>query len=151
MVKKKKLTYHWVILLCGMIISASTTGILSYFGALFVEPVTASLGVSKSTLMLYSTIGTITTMIGSPIAGSLYKRFRVKTLMLVGIACGAGALSCYAFSPNVYGFYLGGVLYGMAMCLSSGLPMTIIINNWFIEKRGTVTGIAYTGFQHHSE
>ena len=142
---KKKFTYHWVILLCGIILSGSTTGILSYFNALFVEPVTAALGVNKSTLMLYSTIGTVTSMIGSPIAGSLYKRFKFKPLMLAGIVFGAAALSCYAFSPNVYGFYVGGFFYGCALSLCSGLPMTIIINNWFVASRGTVIGIAYTG------
>ena len=104
--------YKWVILLCGIIITACGTGILSYFNALFVDPVTAALGVSKTSLMLYSTIATITTMIAMPIVGRLYRRFPIKPLMIVGTVFGASALFLYSLSSTVYQFYIGGFMAG---------------------------------------
>lgn len=137
--------YGWMILLCGMIITACSTGILSYFNALFVEPVTTSLGIGRTSYSLCSTICTVTTMVLMPIAGRLYQKYPLKALMLLGTACGGAALMIYSISTSIYGFYVGGFLAGTAMSFCGALPMTIIINNWFVEKRGIVTGIAYTG------
>ena len=142
---KRRFFYGWVILGCGMVITACSTGILSYFGALFVEPVTTALEVNRASFVLYSTFSTVTTMIGMPFAGMLYKRFPIKPLMLIGTASGIGAVCLYSVSQTVYGFYLGGIFSGIGMCLYGALPMTIVLNNWFLEKRGLVTGIAFTG------
>lgn len=145
MKKKNGLFYGWVILIYCMILSACGTGILSYLNAVFVEPVTASLGVSRASYMLYSTFSTVTTMIFMPVAGVLYRKYAVKPLVILGALCGAGAMLVYSLARHVYGFYAGGILAGLSVCLCGALPMTMVLNNWFVEKRGLVTGIAFMG------
>lgn len=140
-----RLFYGWVILGCCMIMTACSTGILSYFNALFVDPVTSSLGVSRAVYMLYSTFSTVATMIFMPVAGILYKKYPLKPLVILGALCGAGSLLLYSTARHVYLFYVGGILSGIGMCLFGSLPMTMVLNNWFAEKRGFVTGIAFMG------
>ena len=73
--KKTKFFYGWVIVLACMLLTAASTGILSYFGALFVEPVTASLGLGRTEFTMYTTFATVTSMLIMPVIGDLYQRF----------------------------------------------------------------------------
>ena len=38
-------------------------------------------------------------------------------------------------------FYILGALRGMSTALFSSVPLTMIINNWFVEKHGLATSI----------
>lgn len=141
----KKFFYGWVIVAACLLLSATSTGLLAYFNALFVEPVTAALQVSRTEFMLYSTFSTVTTMIAMPVVGALYQKLPIKLLVLIGACFGAGAHFCFSISNNVWGFYFGAVLAGVGMCMFGGMPISILLSNWFNEKRGFVTGIAFMG------
>ncbi len=143
--KAKKLYYGWLILGCCMVMTACNPGIISYFNALFIEPVTSALGVSRAVFTLYSTFSTVTTMLFMPVAGIMYKKYPLKPLLIIGTLFGATALMIFSLAEQVYLFYLGGIFSGICMCLIGSLPMTLVLNNWFIEKRGLVTGIAFMG------
>lgn len=145
MEKKNGFFYGWVIVAACLLLSAASTGLLAYFNALFVEPVTEALAVSRTKFMINSTFSTVTTMIAMPIAGALYQKFSPKILMMIGAFLGAGAHFCFSISSSVGGFYFGAVLAGLGMCMLGGLPISILLSNWFNEKRGFVTGIAFMG------
>lgn len=143
--QKKGSLYHWVIVFACLLLSAASVGMLSYFNALFLSPVAQSLQVKRSALVLYSTCSTATTMLIIPFVGRLYRRFPMRPLILLGAVLGAGAHLCYSMSRSVYGFYAGGVLAGLAACLFGSVPITLLLSNWFADKRGLVTGLAFTG------
>lgn len=128
-----------------MLLTAGSTGLLSYLSALFVEPVTADLGFGRTEFTVYSTFTTVTSMLVMPIIGDIYKRFPTKLLILFGACCGAGAMILFAFSSGLLSFYIGAVFAGIGITFCGGMPVAILLNNWFNEKRGLVTGIAFTG------
>lgn len=142
---RKPFFYGWVIVGACLLLSATSTGLLSYFTALFVQPVTEALNVSRATFMVHSTIASVTTMFAYPIIGALFEKFSPKALILIGTCFGAGAHLCFSFSTNVFGFYIGAIFVGLGMCMFGGMPIAILLSNWFEEKRGFVTGIAFTG------
>ncbi|MDO5417556.1 MAG: MFS transporter [Lachnospiraceae bacterium] len=142
---KNHFFYGWIIVLSCILLSASSTGLLSYFNALFVAPVTESLGVGRASFMVYSTCSTVTTMLLMPFIGGLFKKYSLKLLIIAGAVLGGCAHFCYSISNHVYGFYFGGFLAGTAICLYGSIPMTMLLANWFNDKRGFVTGIAFTG------
>ena len=142
---KGTLYYGWIIVLACLLLSATSTGILSYFSTLFVEPITTSMGFSRAEYMLYSTCATVTSMIVMPFIGALYKKINVKIMIMAGAFIGAGALFTFACSNSLPIFYLGGILGGLGMSTFGGIPISILLSNWFHEKRGLVTGIAFTG------
>lgn len=141
----KRSWYCWVIAFACLLLSAASVGMLSYFNALFLSPVCTSLQVKRSALVLHSTFSTITTMITLPFLGKLYQRYPMRPLILIGAIFGGAAHLCYSLASSVYTFYLGGVLAGLAACLFGSVPITLLLSNWFIEKRGLVTGIAFAG------
>lgn len=144
----KEKAIHWqygAIVFACLLLSAASIGMLSYFSALFLTPVTQALGISRSSLALHGTFSTVTTMLALPFTGRLYKRFAMRPLILLGAVLGAGAHLCYSTAVSVYGFYAGGILAGLAACLFGSVPITMLLSNWFVKKRGLVTGLAFTG------
>lgn len=141
----KKRYYGWIIVLSCVILSASSTGLLSFFNALFVSLVTQSLHISRTAFMMTGTFSTVSTMLVMPFVGAFFKRYSMKSLLLLGGIMGSGAHFCYSFSPSVTGFYIGSIIAGFSSCFFGTVPMAILLANWFNEKRGFVTGIAFTG------
>lgn len=142
---KKKFFYGWVIVFACMLLAAASTGLLSYLNPLFVTPVTEELGISRATFMVYQTFSTVATIICMPLASSIYKKVPMKRMLLIGTACGVATHLCYSIATNVAFFYLGGVLSGIATCLYGSIPIAILTTNWFWEKKGIATGIAFAG------
>ena len=52
---------------------------------------------------------------------------------------------CYSFCRSLTGFYLCAVVVGISVSFLTFLPFTLIISNWFEEKRGTALGICFMG------
>ncbi len=145
LLQAKRSLYCWVIAFACMLLSAASIGMLSYFNALFLSPVCDALQVKRSALVLHGTFSTITTMITLPFLGKIFQRYPMRPLILIGAILGGAAHLCYSMASSVYYFYLGGILAGLAACLFGSVPITLLLSNWFWEKRGLVTGIAFAG------
>lgn len=143
--RRTKEWYCWVIVAACLLLSAASIGMLSYFNALFVTPVCESLHIARSSLSLMSTFSTVTTMLLLPFVGKLYDHIPMKLLVLLGAIAGGCAHLCYSLAQNTILFYLGGILSGIGACLAGAAPITLLLANWFEEKRGLATGIAFTG------
>lgn len=142
---KKKKYYYWVIVLACCLLMASATGLLSYLNALFIVPVTEELGVTRATFMVYSSCSTIVTMCVMPFIGSIFKKIPIKFMLIGGACLAALAHLCYSFATSVALFYVGGAVAGLSSCCMGAIPVTILISNWFNDKRGIATGIAFSG------
>lgn len=137
--------YAWVILIACSLLSAASTGALSYFGALFVEPVTSSLGISRAEFTLYTSFATVTSMCVMPVLGDLYRRVSPKLVIVAGALCGFASMALFATAVDVAQFYFGAILSGVCISFCGGMPIAILLNNWFERRLGLATGIAFTG------
>ena len=137
--------YAWVIVFACVLLSAASTGILSYFGALFVEPVTESLGLSRTEFTVYTTFSTVTSMLIMPVLADIYRRVPAKAMLTIGALAGAASMFLFASASALPVFYAGAVLSGVCISFCGGLPIATLLNNWFNERRGLATGIAFMG------
>ena len=128
-----------------MMLAAASTGMLSYLNPVFIETVTSELNIPRATFMVYNTFSTIATVITMPLASSVYKKLPMKLTIILGAILGASSHLCYSLANDVRLFYLGGVLAGIGTCLYGSIPIAILTSNWFHEKKGVVTGIAFSG------
>lgn len=143
--KQGKFYYGWLIVVACFLLSAASTGLLTNLNALFITPAIETLQVSHSTFMLYSTLAMFAAMIFMPITGTLFRKHSARKLIIIGAIFGASAHILYSIATNVWFFYIGGILAGASSGLFGTVPMTLLLSNWFYEKRGTMTGIAFTG------
>lgn len=145
MKRNRRIHYGWVIVFACMLLSAASTGLVTYFSALFVTPVSETFGISRAAFLLQGTFLTVTVMVMMPFTGRIFQTFSMKKLLLTGTLLSAGAFWAFSYAQSIRIFYLGAIFAGIGSCLFGAIPMALLVANWFNEKRGLATGISFCG------
>lgn len=137
--------YAWIIMLCCLVLSGAGSGVFVSTLGVFVKPICEDLGFLRSQFILYSTIYFIVNVLLMPIYGTLFQRFSFRKIAAIcSVACSVSLLG-YSFSHELWHFYLFALISGLFVNGISIMAMGILINRWFIDKRGLACGIAYSG------
>lgn len=145
MAKKGKIFYGWwIVLACFMSMTFFFTPIINLV-SLFTDPVSTDLGINRAQFNYYFTFVTLAAMITSPFAGKLMRKFDIRVYLTFFTVLGGLSYFGFSFSNNIIVFYIFGVLQGIALIAGSIIPASVLITNWFIEKRGLSLGIALAG------
>lgn len=136
----KKIHYAWWIMIACCAITCCT-GIVSTSGGNFYRPVAEELGVGIGKLTLYVTIMSLTMAALFPVAGKLLEKNLKLVLLIGGILqyVPFGFMSCFT---SVYHFYIAGFFIGMGASITMFMAVPILINMWFVEKKGLAMGIS---------
>lgn len=129
----------------GLVSSAAAIGLVGNCYALFLVPVCDELGFTRSQMSANQTILGIGMMIVSLLWGPVFSKFRLKRLM--GIAAIVTCV-CYflnGLANSLFAFYALSILLSLSTALLAWSPLTVIISNWFNERRGMAIGIAFMG------
>ncbi len=136
----KKVHYGWFIVLACCAITCCT-GIVNTSGGNFYRPVCAELGIGLGTLTLYVTIMSLTMAFMFPTAGKFLAK-NLKPVLLLGGILQYVAFGLMSTFYNVYQFYIAGFIIGLGSSITMFMAVPILINMWFVEKKGTAMGIA---------
>lgn len=140
-----KIFYGWFVVAGGLLIMFTIGGIAWNCVSAFIKPVCADLGFTRQAMSMNSTITSIISMCVSLSWGYILKHFSLRKLMrLAAFGLPLGYIG-YSFCTTIWMFYACSVLVGLSLCLVMNLPLSIIISNWFEEKRGQAMGIAFMG------
>lgn len=141
----RKFFYGWVIVFAGAVIFGTVMGIVYNCFSQFIKPVCDELGFSRQQMSLNQTINALTAMAVSLMWGKILPRVRLKRLMMIMAALGPAAYFCYSLASSIWMFYLISVFMSLTQSLLTMLPFSYLISNWFDERRGLATGIAFMG------
>lgn len=112
----------------------------------YVKPVSEELGIPRTSFTLITSIQAFALMLSSMLAGKLLQTCNMKLLMVLGTAASALCMFIYSAAPSIIYFYLAGILMGVAVAFTCNIPISMLIKNWFDEKReGFALGIAFVG------
>jgi len=143
--KTKKIYYGWLIVFSAFLITAAGVGAINSTSGVLVKPVCEDLGISRAEFSTYRTIVTLVGAFLMPFYGNLINKIGVKKVMLfctVGLSIVTFA---YSFSTELWHFYLIAFINGIVLNGLSFMSVGILIRNWFIDKLGIATGLAYAG------
>ena len=83
----------------------------------------------------------------APLVGSLVDRFEPRLVLALGACVMGGGISLCSLATAQWQFYLlYGVMVAMGLSITGWTPLTTIVSNWFVRKRGLVFGILSAGF-----
>ena len=139
--KKRGFDYKWVVIAVCFALIMITLGFCSSTKSLYLDVVTASLGIDRSAFSLNDTCRFVSNAIVNLFFGALVHKFGTKKLMLAGVVCLAWSMVLYANATNVWMFYLGGVLLGIGFSWTGTTMIGCVVNKWCREKRGTIMGV----------
>lgn len=143
--EKKKPFYGWVIVAASTAALTMCNGIFGGTSSAFVAPICGQLGLARGEFTLYRTIISLVGALLLPLYAKMLRKLGVRRVLLIGASGMVLAQMLYSFANSLWHFYLVACCEGIFTNGISFLSIGIMLNSWFIDKRSTVTGIAYAG------
>jgi len=135
----------WVAAVTFLVLIAAAT-FRSSFGVMVV-PLEESFGWPRSSISLAVAVNLVVYGLTAPFAAALMERFGVRPIAAISmllIACGTG-LTIY-MSASWQLILLWGLLVGLGTGGTALVFGSLIVNRWFVQRRGLVLGIIGTAF-----
>jgi len=83
----------------------------------------------------------------APVVGGLVDRFDPRLVLSVGACIAGGGIALCSLASSQWQFYLlYGVVVAIGLSMIGTTPLSTILSNWFVRKRGLVFGIMAAGF-----
>jgi len=143
--KKHRIFYGWVIVAAGCAMMAVALGLVSNAFGIFIVPITQELGFGRQAMSFNQSLFMIGGMVVALMSGKLYNTLPFKPLLRISALVLIASYALYPLARSLSVFYLLSSLCAISLSLVTQVPLSILINNWFHEKRGLAVGIAFMG------
>ena len=112
---------------------------------MFLVPVTESLGMERSAFSLLFTISGISVAFALPVITKLLKKYPARLVIAVCILMAGGGFAAFSLAKTSWQFYVISAIVGAGTGGCTQMVGSLLINNWFEDRRGLALGIAFTG------
>lgn len=138
--------YGWRIVVVAGLAMALSNGMVSYSYGLLVLPVGNEFGASRMEMMWGLTASSLTTVLISPLVGSLMDRRSARGLWLTGAAGLALGMVLIAAARSVWQFVLAfGLLMAIGAALLGPIGTNTLVARWFTRHRGRALALTALG------
>ena len=110
------------------------------FGVFF-KPILDEFGWSRATLSLVQTVSMLVAAAATPFLGMLIDKVGPRVMLFICTAAQAISSTATGLAPSISFIYIGRILSELRPLAS----LQVLINRWFIKKRGQAQGIVATG------
>ena len=143
--KEKKIFYGWIVVLGCVCITATVVPMVMSLANVYLLSVTEDMAISRSAFTLVKTITQSMGIIFSPIVAKKLATGDLKKIQTIALIAFVGAYFSFSFATAVWQLYLLAIVLGIAYTSSTLIPVSMMITNWFEEKRGLAMSIAMAG------
>lgn len=138
--------YGWIVLSIAFITLVLGYAIRNTF-SVFYPAIVEEFGWGRGNTALMFSMTIIVYGFVAPVAGSLVDRFGPRLIIPVGaFIVGGGAALCSMATARWHFYLFYGIMVAAGLSLTGWTPLTAIISNWFVRKRGLAFGILSAGF-----
>lgn len=145
MEEKKKIFYGWWNVFAAAIILAVTGPASVAVANVYQIPIIAEFNITASQFALVNSIVLGTGIFVAPIMSQKYATGNFKKLYVLALIIYGTAYGLYSIAPNIIVFYMLSFFVGFGYSSTTLLPVGILLNNWFVEKRGLAMSLAFSG------
>lgn len=144
-IDRSPVPYAWVVLLAAIVASMATVPGQTVGVSVFLDPIILDLDVSRSTVSLLYTVGTLVGSFALPFVGRFIDARGPR--LSVGLIAGGFALACLFMSSvaSLAMLALGFVLIRGLGQGSLSLVSLHVVNLWFVRRRGLAIGLTGLG------
>lgn len=112
---------------------------------IYQAPVVAEFGISNSQIAISNSLVLGVGIFLSPFISKQFTSGNFKRTYVISLLIYAFAYIAYGFTTNIYIFYGLSLFVGYGYVSTTIIPVSILMNNWFINKRGLALSLALTG------
>jgi MFS family permease len=69
----------------------------------------------------------------------------IRNVLLVGCLALLGAYAVFYYAQTLTAFYAGWFLFGISQAYVNTASYSVVIDNWFVKKKGTMLGLVFAG------
>lgn len=142
--KKNSLYCYGIVLYCFVLMFFIFT-IIKSLHSMFLVPVTESLGMERSAFSFLFTVSGVAVAFALPVVPKLLKRYPTKLVISVCILMTSCGFAAYSLARTSWHFYVIAAIVGIGTAGCTNMVGSLLINNWFADRRGLALGIAFTG------
>jgi len=140
-----KYFFKWIIVTISFINIAIAYGLNFSFSIFFVA-ILEEFRWNRATTAGVFSLSALLLGISSWFIGGLVDRFGSRKVLLWGAVLLSFSTISSGWIKNIWQFYfLFGVLSAIGTCSLGWVPNSVLLSNWFVENRGTMVGIAFSG------
>jgi MFS family permease len=141
----KKLFPGWLIVVGGFLIMATCYAVFVNCFNLFLVPITKDLGITRAQFNANSSIAAVVGVLASLLVGKLVDKHSARSIGFFCVLITAIAMVCWAFVTQLWQMYLLSLVIGFSVVSGTRLLISILVANWFDQKRGLAISIALSG------
>ncbi len=141
--KRKPLFYGYIVAFSSILVMFAVWGLGNHPLSLYVVPLTEQYGFSRAAFSLVFSIINLFTAFGNLLFGTLDRKVGIKKLMLLGAILCVGAYALFYFGGGLVVFYIAAALFGISIAFTTNNPLSVLVNNWFLERRGFILGLIF--------
>ena len=143
--KPGKIHHAWLVMVGCLFLQLGALGAIMNSAGIFIVPVCDDLGFDRGAFSLYLTIYFIVTTFCYPLVSKFLDKWNFKAFLTVCFLIIMVTWALMGACTQLWQWYVGGVLLGIGGSLVFVVASTVLIENWFVAKRGTALGIAMCG------
>ena len=132
--------YKWCVAAGCFLMIFLGLGFCSSNKSLYLGAITEALNIPRSMFALQDTLRFIVTAAVNMVFGALIIKLGPKVMVGIGFLGFLGYVGISIVAENIIWFYVAGCLLGVATSFCSTAMVSYMVNLWFPEKRGTVSG-----------
>ena len=113
-------------------------------GGVFVIPVLKYFGWTRARISMLAAVSALAGGAAGPMVGWLLDRIDARKVMVAGAGLYALGLLILSRANSFGDFFVIYIVFGISSAASTILPSSVVIANWFEERRGLAMSIAFT-------
>lgn len=143
--KKEKLFYGWIV--CGVctLLLFVTMGTVSNGLSVFMPYIMKSYGLTNAQTSSLVMLRCVWAFVAMLLIDRYYERVGFRAGTGIAALCGTAAFLIYSFATGYFGFCVGASMAGICYGLGSMIPVSILMNRWFVRHRALTIGICSAG------
>lgn len=133
--------YYLLMIFSCCTFSAAAIGISTNCLGLFMLPIAESMhtGIGSTTMIV--TIMSLSSAFFAPILSRMFAAFPINRIMSGGVILNVLSLFLISLSHQLWMMYVCAGMLGIGNCCFALIPITSLLNHWFYEKNGLVSGL----------
>ena len=141
----KKPHYGWVICITCTLLLLTTMGLISNVFAVYRPHIIAYNNFTNTQCAMITTIRCFLSLLSLFFINKFYKALNIRLGATIAVGLCALSYFIYSIADNIYGYYCAAAVSGLGYGLGTMVPISLIINRWFVRKRGLAISICSMG------
>ncbi|HHW30681.1 MAG TPA: MFS transporter [Clostridiaceae bacterium] len=144
-VNRQRFFYGWIVAGACFIMVFVGLGLGNSPSGLYITPVTKEMGFSRGAFSVVFTFRFLFTAAFNFLIGFFVRKLEVRKMVGIGYGLLTTAFFIFSRAQSLAVFYICGALYGAGSAFCTTAVVSIIVERWFVERKGTIMGVILAG------